>query len=323
MPDVTYPLDLTGIAPSNLITDEIHVLTEINENTYRIIIPKFAPFYLDNFKVKHTDIGGVTRELIPDVDYTICLPYIDGSRSVGKMLYGGVTINTDLINGVIKIDYQTIGGEWTADSAYVLERLYELVYNPRTTVWDIVTNKPNQFPPTDHAQHMDTVFGHIHLIDAINNIANTVGGSPSTSSGYMSHVFATGNVHNMTKGDIGLGAVVNLGLATDQEVQNLSLIDKYVTLRQIIQYISSPALDLSVFNQHLVDTENPHGTNKGHIGLGNVENLPLADGNEVANKIPANKYVTLAHVLQILQEDEGSSVRSILTPTSFFILASK
>src|SRR5574343_1327482 len=134
MSGVSYPFDQTGLSPANLVVDEIHTLTEINDVTYRIIIPEFSPFYLDNLVVRHTDSTGVTRDLIQDVEYVPCLLYVGATRSIAKVVYGGLSINTELLNGVIKITYQTMGGDFCADANYVLERIASSNYNPRTAI---------------------------------------------------------------------------------------------------------------------------------------------------------------------------------------------
>ena len=246
MPSLTYPLDITGLAATNLIASEVHTLTEINSSTYRILIPEFAPFYLDNLELKHTDSLGVSTVLTEGSDYFLCLPYIGATRSVGKMIYGGISINTLFVNGVLKLTYQTLGGDWTADANYVLTRLAETVYNPRITVWDSVTDKTSCFPPTNHDQHMDYVFGHGELIASINDLATTIGSGPSNSNGMVGHILDENNPHLTTKAQIGLGDVENLPMATDTEVTTLQTVDKYVTLRQILLLLDTIKPDVPV-----------------------------------------------------------------------------
>jgi phage-related tail fiber protein len=259
----SYPLDTTGLSPGNLVTSEVHTLTEINSAPYRILIPVFAPFYLDNFILTHTDTIGNVTTLIADVDYYHCLPYIGASRSTGKMLYGGLTINNSLIEGTLRATYQTVGGDWTADAGYVRERLIEYVYNPRLTLWDVVTDKPNQFPPTPHTQPSDTVFGQQALIEAIDRIATTIATPPAAPSNNpvsaSLHPARTDNPHYVTKAQIGLGLVENRAIATDLEVSSLTPSDKYVTLSQVI------AMNVS------------QTYTAAQIGLGNVDNTSDAD----------------------------------------------
>jgi hypothetical protein len=270
------------------VADEVHVLTEVNASSYRILIPVLAPFYLDNFILKHIDSTGVESTLMPDVDYYFCLPYIGASRSIGKMVYGAVSINTQLIDGHLKMSYQTLGGDWTADAAFVRERLAELIYNPRITIWDVVTNKPNQFPPTDHLQNFDTVYGQRELVDSVNALAAQITGTPNTNVPVIRHLTDTANPHQVTKAQVGLDSVMNLPVATDQEVQDKELVDKYVTLKQLVAYpITDPGVvagltqttstQAGVVQNHINDTSNPHSTTKAQIGLGSVDNTSDAD----------------------------------------------
>lgn len=181
MPNVSYPLDVTGLDPANLIPDELHTLTEVNNTSYRLLIPEFSPFYLDNFELKHTDDQGNVTILNEGVDFMFVLPYLAGSRSIGKMLYGGVSINTIFINGNLSMTYQTLGGDWIADRDHVLQVLAEFIYNPRITAWDTVTDKTDLFPPINHDQSLDYVFGHEELINAINETAASILSGPHLS----------------------------------------------------------------------------------------------------------------------------------------------
>lgn len=297
---VSYPFDPTGLASTNLIADEIHTLTEVNNQPQRILIPEFAPFYLGNLQVKHVNIGGITTVLNEDTDYTVCLPYIGATRSIGQMIYGGITINNDSLNGLIKITYRTLGGEWTADKNYVLEAISEYNYNPRITVWDIVTNKQDLFPPINHDQSMDYVFGHQNLIDSINNLADQVIQGPNPNTGIIQHLINENNPHHVTKEQVGLGNLENYQMATDTEVDNLVPVDKYFTLRQLL-LLGIAGQDPNLLADHTGNYNNPHHVNKDQIGLGLVENLALATEQEVLTGDHVTKYVTLSQVLTLIQ----------------------
>ena len=238
MSDPVLPFDPTGLASTNFVEDEVHTLTEINDSTYRLIVPTFAPFYLDNFNFVHRDSSGVITPLIEDVDYSFCLPYIGATRSIGKILYGGLSINRTFLNGTIEISYQSLGGDWCADAQYVLDRIAEKVYNPRTTVWDVVTNKTNQFPPINHDQNLDYVFGHQTLVDSINTVADKIVESQQQPH-FVSHLLDSSNPHQTTKSQVCLDIVENLPVATQQEIDDKTSVHKYVTLGQVLQLIQS------------------------------------------------------------------------------------
>jgi len=326
-----YPLDPTGLSPGNLITNENHVLTEVNSDAYRILIPVFAPFYLDNFSLKHLLPTGETQTLQPDVDYYMCLPYMGASRSIGKMIYGAISINTQLVEGILQVTYQTLGGEWVGDPGYVRERLAEYTFNPRMTLWDTVTNKPNQFPPINHQQDFDTVYGQQELIASINALAQQIATGPNPNLPIIRHLTDVENPHQVTKAQVGLSDVLNYPVATDQEVTDRTEVDKYVTLRQLIQFpLNDPALVAALqqaLSDHANDTDNPHQVTKDQVGLGNVSNLPVATALEVSESVPANKYVMLSQVLQLLQNyqqnNNGGSTNTYkprLTAASYYLM---
>ena len=234
MPNVTYPLDTTGISPANLVRDEPHVLTEINDATYRIIIPDFAPFYQDNFQLRYSDGAGNISILEKGIDFDFCLPYMDASRAIGKYLFGALTIHNAYVQGYLAVDYQTLGDKWVADKNYVLEQLVEHNYNPRVVYWDQLTNVQHTFPPTSHAQDYDTIYGQKSVIEAIDKIIAAILAGPSATNDYRSHVLAKGNVHGLTAADLGLSEASALPLASLEELQNLDPVEKLFSLKQML-----------------------------------------------------------------------------------------
>jgi len=191
MPTVSYPLDSTGINASNLIPNELHILTEVNNSTYRVLVPDFSPFYLDNFSVKHTDDLGNITILTPDVDYIFTLPYLAASRSIGKMLYGAISVNSSIVNGVLSLTYQTLGGNWIADKNLVLVTLANTNYNPVITSWDQVTNKQDLFPPINHDLSLDYVTGATELVASITQVRDAILQGPQLSASMLQALTGT------------------------------------------------------------------------------------------------------------------------------------
>lgn len=239
MPTVSYPLDRTGLSTANKVPDEVHVLTEVNDATYRILIPDFAPFYLDNFSLVHVDTLGVHTTLDRDLDYIPTIPYLSASTAIGKMLYGGVSISNKLVNGSILVSYQTLGGDDNANVNFVREQLYEITINPRTTSWEIIANKPDIFPPYPHDHTFDDVAGSDDLVKAVNDISNAIAAGPNPSNSYVSHLVNEDNPHNTTKAQLDLDKVANIATATDAEVAAHQRLEKHVTLKQIISLLES------------------------------------------------------------------------------------
>lgn len=240
MPEITYPFDTTGVAPSNLIMGELHTLTEVNSAPYRILIPEFAPFYLHNLRVDHVTIAGVTRLLNEGEDYYPALPYMAAQRSTGRAVYGGVSMISDLPQGTIRLQYQTIGGEWVADRDHVYNMLLSMAYNERLAWWDRLSNVQAIFPPTEHTNQAIDIAGHETLLEAVTGIINAIlTRTDNAPASYVAHLLAQGNVHGLTATNLNLGNVANLPMATDQEVLTRTSVEKYVTLRQILMLLSS------------------------------------------------------------------------------------
>lgn len=170
---VTYPLDLSGIAPASLVKEELHSTNESRFRDYNFIVPIHAPFYIDNFKASVT-IGNVQTPMVEDVDFSFALPYVTGTRTTGKQMYGAITIHNTNLNGIISIDYQTVGGDKTADRLEVLALLAEKAYNPRTTIFDLLLNAPAQFPPVPHYNDYDSFYGQDKVVEALIDIRDAI-----------------------------------------------------------------------------------------------------------------------------------------------------
>jgi len=309
MANITYPLDTSGVAASNLITSELHTVSESNYRDYYFIVPNFAPFYTDRFKLLYI-LNGTQRELAENVDYSFALPYVAGIRSVGKLIYGAVTLNNLDTNGILAFQYQTLGGEWVVDRLHVLQHLAEKVYNPRLTVWDVVTDKPDVFPPMPHYQDYDQFYGQEELIGALSQISSTIIGS-SQSSTVVRHLTNHENPHEVTKEQIGLGNLQNWRLATipetltgvsfDTLITPLTLQSKLTNIDERITAIDGRATTGLVAQlEHLANLANPHEVTKAQVGLGNVENYAMASEYDILNRQAVNKYATLRQIINLL-----------------------
>ncbi|WP_396190498.1 hypothetical protein [Flavobacterium sp.] len=181
MPSVTYALDTSGVNPSNLVSGEIHTVSEAQFRDYYFIVPKFAPFFVDNFQLLSIR-DGVEYVLTEDVDYSFALPYITGTRVTGKQMYGALTLHNQDLDGILSTRYQTVGGDQVCDRLYVLTYLADKAYNPRTTVWDVVTNVPNAFPPVPHYQDYDDFKGQESLVAILGEIRDAIATNSSLTT---------------------------------------------------------------------------------------------------------------------------------------------
>lgn len=218
MPTVSYPYDPTGSAASNLVENEKHVLTAINDDPYRFFVPQFAPFYTHNLKIVYIEeVTGVEYVLVEGRDYDPIVPYMSASRALGKIIYGGISFINDKINGTVYITYQCLGGEYSADRDYVVNNIAEHNYNPRVCSWDQLTNIQCAFPPEEHPQDIDTFTNYRDLLTKCDEIRDAIA-SADHSAIYqlvMNHVLNFNDPHETLK------LIENHGGLTEPEVQAL------------------------------------------------------------------------------------------------------
>lgn len=195
---VTYPLDSSGISPANLITVEIHSVSEGRFRDYYFIVPNCAPFYVDNFSATLT-LAGVTTPLHEDVDYSFALPYVTGTRTTGKQMYGAISLHNLDMNGFLSITYQTIGGDQVADRLQVLTVLAEKAYNPRTTIWDVLTGVPNALPPVPHYQDYDDFKGQDAVVGKLAEIVEAIATNSSLTAEKLDEFLSLFQSGNSTK----------------------------------------------------------------------------------------------------------------------------
>ncbi len=173
-----YPLDTSGNAASNLVVDELHTTNEAHFRDYFFLVPIFAPFFVDNFSLK-MNLGGVITELSEGPHYSFALEYVAGTRSTGKPMYGAISLNNINVSALLSITYQTLGGDWVVDRLHVLNTLAEKLYNPKTTTWDVITDKPEIFPPEPHFNDYNNFYGLEEEVQALNQIRDAIAnGSP-------------------------------------------------------------------------------------------------------------------------------------------------
>ena len=247
MSQVVYPFDGTGEASTNLVTDEIHTVTKINAAPYRMLIPTFAPLYLNNLKLEHIDLLGNKTPMTEGLDFYTSLPFMAAFRSTRQGVYGGLQIINNRTEGLISITYQTVGGEWCVDANDVYRRLLEHDYNRRTSWWENVANVPDQFPSMHHLQPIDDFLKITDLMDRLVDIRDAILQTPNNvPASYIAHMLDE-KLHPKTPGDLGIPPSAFYRQATDEEVIREIIADPdgkelMVSFRQVVLFLRSKSL---------------------------------------------------------------------------------
>ena len=292
----SYALDTTGINPANLITDELHTVTAVNDRTYHFIVPTFAPFFANTLRLAKVD-GQNLIPLVEGVDWHPSLQFHGASIVTAKPVYGAISFTDLQFAGTVQIEqYQTLGGEYTLDLPTMNQVIGDIVYNPRGLSWEQVTNLQKMFPPIDHPWDFNNLAGTEELIGAIGRIEAAILAGATTDLD--AHIRDQLNPHRTNKNQVGLSLVENFPPATliqaIQGTSNTSLITP-MTLRGVLSDLGLLAISdaLGLMRAHIDNRQNPHQTDKQQVQLGDVENLPVATPTDILGKRRVRKYITL------------------------------
>lgn len=171
-----FQFDPTGVNPNNLISNELHSLTEANFRDFYFIIPVNSPFYTNNLSITLKETNGSIIYLTENVDYLLGLPYYGLTRSTGLPVYGAITFSSKYTSGSISLTYQTVGGPFITSNNTLYTALAQLGYNPLIARFDQISEVPVTLPPVSHEQALNTIMGSDQLVDAVNTLTQTVAG---------------------------------------------------------------------------------------------------------------------------------------------------
>lgn len=230
---MSYPHDPTGENPRNLVVNEQHILTAENGRDFQTVIPKFAPFFLNNFSLvfRHAATGH-EEPLKLGKDYYFTHLFAEASKSIGKPVYGSVTFLKPGLRGTLLLKkYQSLGGDWILDTQRIQAILADRIHNPRTTYWDQVANLPYRYPVINHDFNIRDFVGMGNVQEVLMRIESLL--RQQTQAGLQEHKDDRENPHGVTKHQVQLGNVLNLPIlnATTGRTDNSD--DFYVTPRGV------------------------------------------------------------------------------------------
>lgn len=104
------------------------------------------------------------------------------------------------------------------------------------------------------------------------------------------HIADKLNPHSTTKAQVGLGSVENYPVATQTQMDVGTANNLYLTPATVSKFVTDRAT--TPLNNHIADKGNPHNTTKAQVGLGNVENYPVATDAIAAEGTSSAHYMT-------------------------------
>lgn len=290
-PVIQLPLDLSGTALTNKVTAERHTVAATGT---RAFVTTRGPFYTRGMIVRNRTSGAV---LAPDVDYRPVHLFIEASLRAGQEICSVVIILPACRATDIEIDYQAVGGEYSASVTAIAQMLDGLDLDNRTVNWGDIIGAPEYFPPTAHLHDIGDLYGFEYLVAVLEQIRRAIllGDQAafdeirqyidlkdnelralitSMDSLVNDHINNTNNPHNTTKAQVGLGSVQNYGVAATADATTGTANNLYMTPLRVKEAITSQVGN--ALNAHIARTDNPHNTTKAHVGLGSVVNYGIA-----------------------------------------------
>lgn len=125
------------------------------------------------------------------------------------------------------------------------------------------------------------------------------------------HIADKNNPHQTTKAQVGLGNVVNIGVATNAAALS-GADDSGVITPRLLSYVLSQTVGSGV-QDHVQDFNNPHSVTKSQVGLGSVQNYAVASEAESRAATANDRYMTPLAVRYAINELVGDSSNAHVT----------
>lgn len=286
-----YEFDPYGDNPLNEIVDEPHTITPANGKDFTFFIPRKGPFHRRSVKLKDAVTG---NPLNIGTDYYFGWRYDDiiTSGSV-QPVYGAIVMNDPTKTYQVLVTYQTLGGSTLLDDAEIVTLLANTGRDPRRALWTDVVDIPEALPPIPHRESTGVVIGFDSVVEVLYKIADSITtGNVKAMQALMEHVADHHNPHRITLEDLGIDELGNLIPATKEEAEGGVNNTHYMTALRTDQY--AKAVIVPILNAHTGDQNNPHNVTKSQVGLGSVQNYPVASTTEAEAGVATNRYMTPA-----------------------------
>lgn len=280
-----YPEDLNGTNPANLITNEPQTLQSPGPEDYYFIIPHAAPFFVDSLIVINAATG---LPYVKGDDYQVGHLFIEAMNSIGRPMAGSIRFMRPTITGQVLLTYRTLGGPWGFSDQDILRELSNKLVNPLIRSWGDIAPLPYSFPPLPHDQRINTLIGSAEINETLKEIATILEATAEGTS--QSHITDYNNPHRTTAFQVGLGNVPNFLMATDLQHEDANQNNLFTNPRGVLLLVQKWAI--APLNSHITDYNNPHRTDKTHVGLGNVPNWVPATATTALDTTNNSAFMT-------------------------------
>lgn len=185
-------------------------------------------------------------------DY-VAFEYVsDPSEITGKEVCCAVLIKNSEIEGDVFVTYQAVGGPFSLNVEAITQAIANLEIDARTVAWGDILAKPDYFPPLRHLHDIGDIYGFEYIVNAIEDLRNAV-----------------------LNGDTASHSAIIRRIDDLRNWVNQRLVD-----------------NIAILEEHIRDASNPHAVNKNQVGLGQVQNFPIATEPQALAGTANDLYMT-------------------------------
>ena len=134
----------------------------------------------------------------------------------------------------------------------ITQAIANLEIDARTVAWGDILAKPDYFPPLRHLHDIGDIYGFEYIVNAIEDLRNAV-----------------------LNGDTASHSAIIRRIDDLRNWVNQRLVD-----------------NIAILEEHIRDASNPHAVNKNQVGLGQVQNFPIATEPQALAGTANNLYMT-------------------------------
>lgn len=147
MKDFKLPLDYSGKAASNLVPDEVHVLSN---RQVRTLVLNYGGFFTESLKL--IDLA-TNKPLDRGTDYSPGDIYAIPTMESGKEVCADLIITNPNISNNISATYQAVGDKWSSNHTAVFSEAANLLLDDRPLAWTDIYGRPWYLTPKQHHLH--------------------------------------------------------------------------------------------------------------------------------------------------------------------------
>jgi hypothetical protein len=259
------------------------------------VAPEYGPFYTQGLVI--TDMA-TNLPLTSDQFYCAELETM-ASLETGLEVMRIIMITDQTVSANISLQYQVVGGEYSASAQAIIDQIYNLNLDDRPATWPAIIGKPAAFSPSAHMHDAGDLIGFEYTVAALDRISKAIllGDEASHDAIYQyidlgtssiasqiqalqnalnAHLADFTNPHKVTAAQVG-------AYTTQQSDANLSAAQ--TTLQTNINSVNA------ALTQHEANFSNPHKVTAAQVGTytsAQIDGTTASLQNQINTKAPAN-----------------------------------